>query len=175
MTRESHNLQSNQVNWTLAMHDVLTVSSWRPKLSTWVTVLYCRSGPRQNLQRKWTFCWRPLELESEPFGVLYTVYGQGRFKEEGQNWLPWVPAYGPLVLDVFFFMWAAGRQIFQFSPLLPGWGGGTPVYKLYGYVLRDRVWFSSCSFLNPIHSRTMGSFNRKRLAGLLVYAKQAKT
>ena len=85
------------------MHDVLTVSSWRPKLSTWLTVLYCRSGPRQNLQRKWTFCWRPLELEGEPFGALCTVYGQGRVKEEGQNWLPWVPAYGAPGTGRFLF------------------------------------------------------------------------
>ena len=82
---------------------------------------------------------------------------------------------GPWYWTFSFLCEPPADRPFQFSPLLPGWGGGAPVYKIYGYVLRDRVWFSSCSFLNPIHSRTMGSFNRKRLAGLLVYAMQAKT
>ena len=29
--------------------------------------------------------------------------------------------------------------------VLPPWGGGgTPLYKVYGYVLPQRVWFLSC-------------------------------
>lgn len=107
------------------------------------------------------------------FSALYM--GKAELRRKARTGYHGYRLMGPWYFTFSFLCEPLVDRSFQFSPLLPGWGGGTPVYNLYGYVLRDRVWFSSCSFLNPIHSRTMGSFNRKRLAGLLVYAMQAKT